>query len=176
MASFFIPRGIVIGLSVSCRCLPKFVLSVFSRSSVYSCFEQFLWGGLSGSGGGLSFGHPFGYFSFLSAFIHFGCQSFVDGGEFFKTKICLRHLNHGFSSLLLYSIAFSASWCFSTFRPSSSIRNSVSTLSIHSAFLLWCFRSHILPTNIFASFASGALFVKKRMILALNNPVRVDTQ
>ena len=35
---------------------------------------------------GFSFGHPFGYLSFLYAFIQFGSKSAVDGDEFFKPK------------------------------------------------------------------------------------------
>ena len=41
-------------------------------------------------------------------------------------------------------VELSASTSMFTLGPSSSVRNSISMLFIHSAFLLWSFRSHIL--------------------------------
>ena len=83
--------------------------------------------------GGLSFRHPFGYLSVLYAFIRFGSQSVVDGGDF-EIKIRVYHLGLGFSSLAFLNVLCSASMSIFSLGPSSGISDSFSMLFIHSAF------------------------------------------
>ena len=78
--------------------------------------------------GGPPFGHPFGYLSFLYAFIHFSSQSVVDGGEFLNQNPCMPSRPGVFQFGIFLSITSSASRCISTLGPSSSNRNFVSVV------------------------------------------------
>ena len=132
---------------------------VFSTSSVgtswvYCWLRRFLFGGLSGSR------WSYRWSSIQVSRFSVGIYSFrlqvCRGWRWIvKTKIHVCLLGQGFSSFgIFWSVALSASRCVSIFGPFSSIRNSVSMWVIHSAFLLWSFRSYILLQNLFASFAS----------------------
>ena len=97
-----------------------FVPLAFSTSSigtlwVCSYLRRLLWGFFLDQAG-LPFGHPFGYLSFFHAFIHFGGQSTVDGGDFFKTKICVYHLVHGFSDLVFFKCGLECDEVYFLFR------------------------------------------------------------
>ena len=61
---------------------------------------------------GLPFGHPFGYLSFLNAFIHFGNKSVVYGCEFFKNQNQCMPGFFQFDTFL--SVALSPSECMFT--------------------------------------------------------------
>ena len=94
--------------------------------------------------GGVSFGHPFEYISFLWASIHFDSQSVVDGSDFLNQNPYMTSRLGMFHFGTFLSIALSESRYILALGPSLSPSNSFSMLYIHSNFLLRSLRSHIL--------------------------------
>ena len=130
---------------------------IFSTSA---CYESIVvWGDSFARAfldqGGLPLGHPTEYLSFLYAFIPFRCQSVVDGGVFFKTKIWLCHLSQGFFILVFFKCCLECVEVYFHLRTFSEYSQLCFRVVYPFSFFVMIFLSpHLASKFFFTSFTS----------------------